>query len=71
MTKTAKIIASLEVELAAAIATKEAANAAMDADRFYAACERVTSIEFEIQSATRGKSKTCSITKGLIVNNVD
>ncbi len=71
MTKTAKIIAALQVELVAAIATKDAASEAMDADRFYAACERVRDIEAEIELAGRGKSKTCSITKELVSNNAD
>ena len=71
MTKTAKIIAALQVELLAAIATKDAANEAMDADRFYAACERVRDIEAEIELAGCGKSKTCSITRELVSNNAD
>ena len=71
MTKAAKIIEALQVELAAAIETKNAANDAMDADRFYAACARVKDIEAEIVLAGRGKSKTCSITKELVGNNVD
>jgi hypothetical protein len=53
MTKPAKIIAALQVELVAAIATKDAANEAMDADRFYAACERVRDIEAEIARLTK------------------
>ena len=68
---TVKIIAALKVELVAAIATKDAANEAMDADRFYAACDRVRDIESEIELAGRGKSKTCSVTKDLVSNNVD
>ena len=71
MTKTVKIIAALQVELIAAIATKDAANEAMDADRFYAACERVRDIEAEIELAGRGKSKTCSVTRELVSNNAD
>lgn len=71
MTKTTKIMAALQVELVAAIATKDAANEEMDADRFYAACERVRDIEAEIELAGRGKSKTCSITKELVSNNAD
>ena len=71
MTKTAKMIAALEVELAAAIATKDAANAAMDESAFYAACERVRGIELEIRFAGRGKSKTCSNTRELVSMNID
>ena len=71
MTKTARMIAALEVELMAAMATKDAANAVMDEDRFYAACERVRSIELEIRFAIRGKSKTCSNARELVSNNAD
>lgn len=71
MTKATKIIAALQVELVAAIATKDAANEAMDADRFYAACERVRDIEEEIELAGRGKSSVCSVTKELVSSNAD
>lgn len=74
MTKAAKkaeLIKTLEAELAAAIATKDAANDAMDADRFYAACSRVRDLEHEIHLAHRGPLTGCSITRQLVADNID
>lgn len=71
MKKTAKLIAALQIELAAAIASKDAANDANDENRFYAACDRVRDLECEIHLAHQGKSNVCSITKELVSNNVD
>ena len=68
---TAKLIAALEVELAAAIATKNAANEMLDENRFYAACDRVREIEGEIEILRRGKRRGCSITRELVSSNID
>jgi hypothetical protein len=68
---TAKLIAALELELAAAIVSKDAANDAADNDRFYAACDRVRDLEFEIQLAHQGKSNACSISRDLVSRNID
>jgi hypothetical protein len=69
---TAKLIAALEVELAAAIATKNAANdITLDENRFYAACDRVREIEGEIELLRRGKRRGCSITRELVSSNID
>jgi hypothetical protein len=65
------IIENLKAELVAANATKNAANEAMEADRFYAACDRIRDLELEIEVAYKGKSKVDSITKELIGNNCD
>ena len=69
---TAKLIAALEVELAAAIATKNAANdISLDENRFYSACDRVREIEGEIEILRRGKRRGCSITRDLVSSNID
>ena len=68
---TAKLIAALEVELAAAIATKNAANEMLDENRFYAACDRVQDIEGEIEILRRGRRSGCSITRELDSSNID
>ena len=68
---TAKLIAALEVELAAAIATKKAANEMLDENRFYAACDRVRDIEGEIEILRRGKFNGCSISRELASMNID
>jgi hypothetical protein len=68
---TAKLIAALELELAAVIAEKTAANDAMDDARFYAACDRVLEIQDEITLARRGKFTGCSISRELASANID
>ena len=70
--KQAKIIEAIRVELNAAIATKDSANDAMDADRFYAACNRVRALEYEIHLAMQGKRpQVDSETAKLVAANID
>lgn len=66
-----KVIAALEIELAAAVATKAEANEAGDEVVFYAACERVNYLTEAIRQANQPKFAGCNISRELASNNVD
>lgn len=66
-----KLIECLKAERVAMCATRDAANDAMDADRFNAACARLHDIEEEIRLAYRGKFTGCSISRELAAANID
>ena len=72
--KQTKIIAALNAELAAALATKAAALEDADgADVFYAACDRIRELEDQIWTAgqSRRKSYACPVLADLVAMNID
>lgn len=72
--KQTKILAALNAELAAALATKAAALDDTDgADVFYAACDRIREIEDQIQTASQSRRKgyVCPVLADLVANNID
>ena len=67
-----KIVSLIQAELNAAIATKNAASEGTDEQRFYAACDRVDSLEWELRLAMQGKRPAVdSITAQLVAANID
>ena len=71
---TAKLIAALQVELAAAEATKAIALTDLTAeDVFYAACDRIRELTEQISSAgdTCCKGYRCPNTAALVAANID
>ena len=73
--KQRKMVDGILAELKAAMATRDAANDAFDADRFNAAVERVRCLEIELhetrKAIARGRRKVDSDTAALVSANID
>lgn len=73
-TKTAKLLAALQAERAAAQATKAAALSVATAEgTFYAACDRIRELESQIHDleSPRRPGYRCANTAALVAANVD